>query len=70
MLSQIIGAPEHVFWPDDLMLEAILIRPVTGHAQITDAYLIALAEKNGGILATLDRAALSIGGPVELVGRP
>jgi hypothetical protein len=70
ILNRITELKNHLFWPDQLPLaEAIGRRPVTGHRQITDAYLIALAEKNGGILATLDRAALSIGGPVELVGR-
>jgi hypothetical protein len=29
---------------------------VKGHRQVTDAYLVALTEVNGGLLATLDEA--------------
>ena len=42
------------FWPDSLSyIDAHLTR-VTGHRQVTDAYLASLAEVNGGLLATLD----------------
>lgn len=50
---------DHAFWPDDISLRdddhADLSR-VRGHNQITDLYLLALAVKHGGCLATFDQA--------------
>jgi toxin-antitoxin system PIN domain toxin len=49
---------EHVFWPDDLSLldEQLINRShVLGPKQLTDVYLLALAVKHGGRLATFDR---------------
>jgi toxin-antitoxin system PIN domain toxin len=62
LLSQIIRLPGHDFWPDDLSIEAALHPPpeIVGHRQVTDAYLLALAAKNRGVLATLDRAAAAL----------
>ena len=48
----------HVFWVDELSLsDAEYFSPdrVGGHRQITDAYLLALAVKNGGRLVSFDR---------------
>lgn len=50
---------DHVFWPDDISLsDYALFDPssILGPNQITDVYLLALAVKNGGRLATLDRS--------------
>lgn len=43
---------------------------LTGHQQITDAYLVALAIHNRGKLATLDRRIVQFApaGAVELIG--
>jgi uncharacterized protein len=53
---------DHQFWPCDLSLRAashVNWNRVMGHNQITDVYLLALAVKHGGTLATLDhRVAL------------
>ena len=53
----------HRFWPADIgyprALEILGI-PITGHRQVTDAYLLALAIHRQGKLATLDRALLSL----------
>jgi uncharacterized protein len=58
LLQHITRMPGHDFWPDDLALPAALsARPLAGHRQVTDAYLLALAVHRGGVLATLDRAA-------------
>jgi uncharacterized protein len=62
----------HQFWPDSISLPEvleILQQPIKGHKQITDAYLVALAIKNRGKLATLDRrvAALAPAGVVEVI---
>lgn len=48
----------HVFWPDAVSLaDTTLFDPafVRGHRQITDVYLLGLAKKMGGLLATFDR---------------
>ncbi|MFT4229965.1 MAG: PIN domain-containing protein [Microbacterium sp.] len=45
-------------WADDLSYADVDLRAVTGHRQVTDAYLAALAAHHRGRLATLD-AALS-----------
>ena len=52
----IIRAHErHAFWADDLSIEAESMRAVIGHRQVTDAHLVALAQRYGGRLATFDR---------------
>ena len=69
MLMKLLIQPEHEFWPDSLQLaEAMdLGGPITGHQQITDAYLVSLAIANGGRLATFDRGALSLTGSTGIV---
>jgi toxin-antitoxin system PIN domain toxin len=64
----------HHFWSDSISLAAALKRmrlplPLTGHRQITDAYLVALAMHNRGKLATLDGgiAAIAPDGVVEVI---
>lgn len=50
--------PAHIFWPDDIsLLDHELIDPALlgAAARITDTYLLALAVRQGGKLATLDR---------------
>lgn len=68
-LNSLLIQPEHEFWPDSLpLVEALdLGGPVTGHQQITDAYLVALAIANGGRLATFDRGALALTGAKGIV---
>lgn len=46
--------PGFVFWPDANSYLDVDLSPVRGHRQVTDAYLVGLAESHGGILATLD----------------
>jgi uncharacterized protein len=63
---------EHLFWPDDLPLQDALERAgtISGHQQITDAYLLGLAIAHGGTLATFDRGVLGLRGAkgfVEIV---
>lgn len=48
----------HQFWPADLGCASTgfnYLRRVSGHQQITDAYLLALAIRNQGCLVTRDR---------------
>jgi toxin-antitoxin system PIN domain toxin len=58
VLREQIERTDHVFWADDLSITDLAVIDaggILGPNQITDAYLLALAVKNGGRLATLDR---------------
>jgi hypothetical protein len=51
------SAEDHTFWPDESTLaEAVAFAGVRliGHQQVTDAYLLGLAIRRDGALATLD----------------
>jgi toxin-antitoxin system PIN domain toxin len=59
LLQANLGHPAHRFWTCDLSLTDALkpiSRPLTGHQQVTDAYLLGLAIHNKGKLVTLDRS--------------
>jgi toxin-antitoxin system PIN domain toxin len=63
----------HQFWPDSVSLPdamRMLTAPINGHQQITDAYLVALAMRHKGKLATLDRGIQqwAPAGSVEVIG--
>jgi predicted nucleic acid-binding protein len=58
-LEEFRASGDHSFWPDSVSLrDGDLFRPrhITGHRQLTDVYLLALAFQQGGRLATFDRA--------------
>jgi uncharacterized protein len=47
----------HVFWPDDVSVcDSSAFNLTVGHKQLTDVYLLALAVRHGGRLATFDRS--------------
>lgn len=53
-----IALPDHEFWPDDLSIadsDRFDHRRIMGPSQLTDIYLLGLAVKHGGRLATFDR---------------
>lgn len=54
VLRPLVEHPRHRFWPDTLGYLDIAWRGVTGHRQVTDAYLAGLARHAGGQLVTLD----------------
>lgn len=57
-LRRFTSEPGHEFWPDTPTLtDASLFDPdrVVGHRQLTDVYLLGLAVKHRGVLATFDR---------------
>jgi len=57
VLTANTAANDHIFWTDDLPLaDAVAFAGVRliGHQQMTDAYLLGLAIRHGGMLATLD----------------
>lgn len=70
LLAANTAASDHVFWPDALPFAAAAACAgprLVGHQQVTDAYLLGLALKRGGVLATLDHriAALTAPSSVE-----
>lgn len=56
-LKRVCAELDHEFWPDDVSLhdDAVDFARISGHHQITDAYLVALATQHGGALASFDR---------------
>ena len=73
LLERMTKLRGHGFWPDDLALrEAVRGLALAERRQVTDAYLLALASAQGGVLATLDRGAAALarqaGHAVELIG--
>ena len=62
LLDANLNHPSHRFWPDEIGFVAAtqtFVRRLTGHQQVTDAYLLGLAMHKRGKLATMDRAVLS-----------
>ncbi len=62
LLEQTVRMSTHRFWPDDATIldphvpSALLV----GHRQVTDAYLLGLAIRQGGRLVTLDRGVAAL----------
>jgi toxin-antitoxin system PIN domain toxin len=53
----------HRFWEDDVSAvddPAGVFATVVGHRQITDAHLLSLAIRRGGVLATFDRGIVTL----------
>ena len=62
LLEDNLELPNHRFWPDSISVPEALRRiegRFTGHRQVTDAYLLHLAIRHRGKLATLDKGILS-----------
>ena len=58
VLESNLTLPSHRFWPDSISVVDALRNiegRLTGHRQITDAYLVSLAIHHRGKLATLDQ---------------
>ncbi|HEX4999966.1 MAG TPA: TA system VapC family ribonuclease toxin [Terriglobia bacterium] len=57
VLAANTASEDHVFWEDSLPFHQAIAfsgARLVGHQQVTDSYLLGLAQKRGGILATLD----------------
>jgi predicted nucleic acid-binding protein len=55
--------PGHSFWEDNVSPADSGSEPferVVGHRQVTDAHLLTLARRRGGVLATLDRGVADL----------
>jgi toxin-antitoxin system PIN domain toxin len=64
VLEANLALPGHSFWPASISVpEAVryVERKLTGHRQVTDAYLLGLAIHRGGKLATMDQGLAAIG---------
>jgi predicted nucleic acid-binding protein len=60
LLESISALRRHEFWPDDVSYLEMPTTGVVGHRQVTDAYLVVLAQKHGGSLATMDEALSAV----------
>ena len=75
LLAENLAHPAHEFWTDSLQVPPAVKGMETrlqGHKQLTDAYLLALAHRRKGVLATFDRGLRTLAGDefssaVELV---
>lgn len=63
LLAENLDHPGHRFWGDSegfLAAAAPFSARITGHRQVTDAFLLGLALRHKGKLATLDRGVASL----------
>jgi hypothetical protein len=58
--------PEYVWWPD-VVSPVVLpeVRAAATGKQVTDRYLLGLARKNAGQVATFDQASAKFGGRTD-----
>ena len=57
LLAKNVSHPAHEFWEEEFQIPAALRRlesRLQGYRQVTDAYLLALANHHKGVLATFD----------------
>src|SRR4051812_21983370 len=60
LLESICALSRHEFWPDDASFLEMPATGIVGHKQVTDAYLVLLARKHGGSVATMDQGLAAI----------
>ena len=58
-LADIEAHPLHDYLADDLPYREVPNHQLQGHRQVTDAWLVELARRNAGKVATLDQALLA-----------
>ena len=66
VLQDLIDQPGYSYWPITeswAALTAPFAARITGHQQVTDAYLLGLAIKENGVLVTFDRGLKYLAGP-------
>jgi toxin-antitoxin system PIN domain toxin len=69
LLAENLVHPGHHFWTDGLHVPAAVkgMEPrLQGHRQLTDAYLLAVAHRRKGVLATFDRGLRLLAGDALL----
>ena len=60
-----LAHPAHQFWTESLQLPPavkVMEPRLQGYRQLTDAYLLALAHRRKGVLATFDRGLRTLAG--------
>lgn len=65
LLAENLSHPRHEFWADGLQVPAAITgmeARLQGYRQVTDAYLLALAHRHKGVLATFDRGFRTLAG--------
>ena len=60
LLESISALPRHQFWPDDASYLELPTAGIIGRRQVTDAYLVLLARKHGGSVATMDQGLAAV----------
>ena len=60
LIAAVSTFPGHEFWPDDLNFKDVSSKGILGHRQVTDAYLVALAAKHKGHVATMDEGLCAL----------
>jgi len=63
LLESNLRHTHHEFWPDELDFVAAtrsFLPTLIGHRQVTDAYLLGLAQKRKGKLVSLDRSVAAL----------
>ena len=58
-LESIISHPRHRLWDDNFGYQELSPRPIQGHRQVTDAWLIELTKRQKGQLATFDKGLIA-----------
>jgi uncharacterized protein len=65
LLATNLTQPAHEFWTENLQVPAAvkgMESGLQGYRQLTDAYLLALASRRKGVLATFDRGLHTLAG--------
>lgn len=66
VLEELATRPGYRYWPITetwISLTAPFADRITGHQQVTDAYLLGMAIKEDGVLVTFDRGLRYMAGP-------
>jgi toxin-antitoxin system PIN domain toxin len=71
VLRELRSVGHHRFLTNDVSLTDADAPPISGHRQVTDALLLAVARRRGMALVTFDRAIVTLAGGngVELLSR-
>ena len=69
LLARLHESPRLEFWPDEASYADVDLTGVVGYRQVTDVYLVALAERRDAKIVTLDEGLARLRpSVVELVG--
>ena len=69
LLGENLAHPGHEFWADSLQVPTAVKEMearLQGYRQLTDAYMLALAHRRKGVLATFDRGLRTLAGEAFL----